>query len=445
MLRALRHRNYRLFFFGQGVSLIGTWMQTLALPWLVYLITGRPLDLGIVAFSGQILTFVMAPVAGVLADRWNRRRLVIIAQVLATLHAAALAALTMTGVIEVWHIIALALFGGFIRGFEIPTRQSFVVQMVEDRADLPNAIALNSFLVNGARLVGPALAGGIIAVLQASGSGFFGVGVCFLLNAISFLAVIVALVAMKVTPPPVTRTPRHPLTELKEGLRYAAGSPPIRTMLLLLCVISLMGAPYATLMPIFARDILEGNAGTLGLLMAATGVGAVLGALFLASRRSVVGLGRIVAIASAVFGTGLVAFSLSRDFALSAVLLAWAGSGMMVEMAGTNTFLQTIVDEHMRGRVMSFYTMAFMGMGPFGALLAGSMADWIGAPRTVLLGGDICIVAALIFALNLKYLRPHVQPIYIRLGILPRPACPAGRPTAPDSLASVPPPGDGEV
>jgi MFS family permease len=421
MLRALRHRNYRLFFFGQGVSLVGTWMQTLALPWLVYLITGRAVDLGITAFAGQILTFVIAPVAGVLADRWDRRRLVIVAQILATLQAAALAALTLTGVVEVWHIIGLALFGGFIRGFEIPTRQSFIVQMVEDHTDLPNAIALNSFLVNGARLVGPALAGGIIAVLQASGTGFFGVGICFLLNAVSFVAVIAALLAMKVTPPPMTRTPRHPMTEMKEGFRYAWGSPPIRTMLLLLCVISLMGAPYATLMPIFAKDILSGDAGTLGLLMAATGVGAVLGAIFLASRQSVVGISRIVAIASAVFGTGLVAFSLSRDFTLSAILLAWAGSGMMIEMAGTNTFLQTIVDEHMRGRVMSFYTMAFMGMGPFGALIAGWMADWVGAPRTVLLGGDICIVAAVIFAINLKYLRPHVRPIYERLGLLPGP------------------------
>jgi MFS family permease len=420
MLRALRHRNYRLFFFGQGVSLIGTWMQTLALPWLVYLITGQPLDLGLVAFAGQVMTFVMAPVAGVLADRWDRRRLVIVAQVAATLQAAVLAALTLTGVVEVWHIMVLALFGGFIRGFEIPTRQSFVVQMVEDKSDLPNAIALNSFLVNGARLVGPALAGGLIAVLQARQAGFFGVGICFLFNAVSFLAVIAALLAMKV-PPKEERQPSHPLADLKEGLRYASASPPIRSMLILLCVISLMGAPYVTLMPIFARDILGGDAGTMGLLMAATGLGAVVGAVFLASRRSVLGIGRIVAVASAAFGAGLVAFALAKDFYVAAAMLLWAGCGMMIEMAGTNTFLQTIVDEHMRGRVMSFYTMAFMGMGPFGALLAGAAADRIGAPRTVLLGGLVCIVAAAVFALNLKYLRPHVRSIYVRLGILPEP------------------------
>ena len=340
MIRALRHRNYLLFFFGQGVSLIGTWMQTLALPWLVYLKTGSVVDLGTVTFAGQILTFVMAPVAGALADRWNRHRLVVLAQVLATIQAAALAALTFTGVIEFWHIILLSLLGGFIRGFEIPVRQSFVVQMVEDKADLPNAIALNSFLVNGSRLIGPALAGAIIvgfqhfagngtdvsgpglleqapadvAVAGAAGASVFGVGMCFLLNAVSYLAVIAALLAMKVPPLQREHEPRHVLVELREGLRYAAGSPPIRTMLVLLTVIGLVGAPYTTLLPVFAKDILHGDARTYGFLVAATGAGAVMGALFLASRRSVVGIVRVVAIASGIFGTGLVAFSLSANF-----------------------------------------------------------------------------------------------------------------------------------
>ena len=452
-MRALRHRNYLLFFFGQGVSLIGTWMQTLALPWLVFLKTGNPLDLGTVAFAGQILTFVMAPVAGALADRWNRHRLVILAQVLATMQAAILAALTFTGVIEFWHIILLSLFGGFIRGFEIPVRQSFVVQMVEDKADLPNAIALNSFLVNGSRIIGPAVAGVIIAAFQhlageepaagpnlleqppadAAAAGdviasVFGMGMCFLLNAVSYLAVIAALLAMKVPPLQRERQPRHVLVELREGLRYAAGSPPIRTMLILLTVIGLVGAPYTTLLPVFAKNILHGDAKTYGFLMAATGAGAVIGALFLASRRSVVGIVRVVAIASGIFGAGLVAFSLSTNFYLSAGLLVWAGCGMMMEIAGTNTFLQTIVDEDKRGRVMSLYTMAFMGMGPFGALIAGGAARAIGADWTVFIGGWACIAAAIVFATRLRRLRPFVRPIYVRLGLLPDPTAPDGTP-----------------
>jgi MFS family permease len=427
MLRALRHRNYRLFFLGQGVSLVGTWMQTLALPWLVFLKTGSALDLGIVGFTSQILTFVMAPVAGVLADRWNRHRLVVLAQVLATVQAAVLAALTFSGMIEIWHILVLSLFGGFIRGFEIPVRQSFVVQMLEDKKDLPNAIALNSFLVNGSRLVGPALAGAIIAGFQyfvGEENTTFGVGMCFLLNAVSYLAVIAALLAMRVAPRVSARPHEHVLVELRDGLRYAAGSPPIRTMLILLTVISLVGAPYATLLPVFAKDILHGDARTMGFLMAATGLGAVLGALFLASRQSVAGLVRTVAVASAAFGVGLVAFSLSTNLYLSMAMLVWAGCGMMMEMAGTNTFLQTIVDEDKRGRVMSFYTMAFMGMGPFGALIAGALAHAIGADRTVLLGGVACLVAAGIFALRLRRLQGHIHPIYVRLGLIPGPAAP---------------------
>jgi MFS family permease len=422
MLRALRHRNYLLFFLGQGVSLIGTWMQTLALPYLVYLKTGSALDLGIVGFSGQILTFVMAPVAGVLADRWNRHRLVVIAQGMAAIQAAALAALTLSGAIQMWHIILLSLAAGFIRGVEIPARQSFVIQMLKDKADLPNAIALNSFLVNGARLIGPALGGVLIAGIEHYVPGDAGVGVCFLLNAVSFLAVIGALLAMRVKPVQRTQAPSHPLHQLREGLHYAAHSPPIRTMLILLMVISLVGAPYSTLMPIFASDILHGtfygNANTQGLLMAATGVGAVLGAIFLASRRSVLGIGRIVAVASAAFGAGLVAFGLSTNFYLSVLTLVWAGCGMMIEMAGTNTFLQTIVDEDKRGRVMSFYTMAFMGMGPFGALVAGGLAHAIGADWTVFAGGCACILAAAVFATRLQKLRQHVHPIYVRLGLV---------------------------
>jgi MFS family permease len=390
MIRSLRHRNFRLFFFGQGVSLIGTWMQGVAMPWLVYRLTGSAMLLGVVGFTGQILTFVMAPLAGVLADRWNRHRLVLLAQVLATMQALALAVLTLAGVIEVWHIIVLSLLAGLVRGFEIPTRQAFVVEMLDDRHDLPNAIALNSFLVNGARLVGPSVAGVLIALV--------GEGWCFLLNALSYLAVIAALAAMRLRPRAIQPTANNFLEDIREGVVYAARSPPIRSVLLLLCVVSLMGVPYTVLMPIFAKDILHGDSYTMGFLMGAVGVGAIVGAVFLASRRSTLGFGRLIAVAAGAFGASLVAFSLSRNFWLSLPLLVWTGCGMMMQMASSNTLLQTIVEENKRGRVMSFYTMAFMGMAPFGSLLAGSLAEALGAPRTVLLGGLLTIAGAAVFA-----------------------------------------------
>ena len=402
MIRSLRHRNFRLFFFGQGVSLIGTWMQSVAMPWLVYTLTGSAMLLGVVGFTGQILTFVMAPVAGVMADRWNRHRLVLWAQVLATAQALALAALTLTGAIEVWHIIVVSLFAGLVRGFEIPARQAFVVEMLEDRRDLPNAIALNSFLVNGARLVGPALAGAVIAVA--------GEGWCFLLNGLSFLAVIAALLAMRVRPRAIEPAANNILQDLKEGVLYAARSAPIRSVLLLLCLVSLMGVPYTVLMPIFAKDILRGDSYTMGFLLGSVGVGAVGGALWLASRKNADGLGRTIALAAGAFGAGLVAFSMSRSFWLSLPLLAWTGFGMMMQMASSNTLLQTIVEENKRGRVMSFYTMAFMGMAPFGSLLAGGLAEALGAPRTVLLGGLVTVAGALVFAACLPRTRGVAQP-----------------------------------
>ncbi len=411
MLSSLRHRNFRLFFFGQGVSLIGTWMQAIAMPWLVYRLTDDVVLLGVVGFTGQILTFLLAPLAGVLADRWNRHRLVTVAQAAAMLQAAALAALTLAGVITVWEIIALSLFGGFVRAFEIPIRQSFVVEMLDDRSDLPNAIALNSFLVNGARLVGPSLAGVLIALV--------GEGMCFLLNAVSFAAVIAALLAMRIAPRAAAPSKEHVLHELAEGFRYAWHFPPIRSVLLLLGLVSLMGVPYVTLMPVFAKDILHGGSYTMGFLMGSSGLGAVLGAVFLAARKSIVGISRTMALGTAAFGTGLIAFSLSQEVALSIPLLVWTGCGMMMQMAGANTFLQTIVDEDKRGRVMSFYTMAFMGMGPFGSLMAGSLASAVGAPATVFLGGIACISGALAFASQLRRLGEMVRPIYQRMGILP--------------------------
>lgn len=412
MVRALRHRNYRLFFSGQTVSLVGTWMTRIATSWLVYRLTGSALLLGTVGFAGQIPSFLLAPFAGVLIDRWNRHRLLVITQVLAMLQSAALAGLTLAGVINIWHVLFLSLFQGVINAFDMPARQAFVVEMVEKREDLSNAIALNSSMVNAARLLGPSVGGVIIAAV--------GEGWCFALDAVSYLAVIASLLLMRIAPRerPAGRETRV-LHELREGWRYVAGSPPIRSILLLLALVSLVGMPYTVLMPVFASTILHGGPHTLGFLMAATGVGALLGALFLASRRTVLGLGKVVPMMSALFGAGLIAFSLSRWLPLSLVLLLFTGIGFMVQMAASNTLLQTLVEDDKRGRVMSFYTMAIMGVTPFGSLLAGGLAHRIGAPHTLLFGGAGCIAAALWFASLLPSLRERVRPIYVRKGILP--------------------------
>jgi MFS family permease len=412
MVRALRHRNYRLFFSGQSVSLVGTWMTRIATSWLVYRLTRSALLLGLVGFAGQIPSFLLAPFAGVLIDRWNRHRLLIVTQILAMLQSAALAVLALTGVINIWHILALSLFQGLINSFDMPARQAFVVQMVEDRADLSNAIALNSSLVNAARLLGPSIGGVLIAAV--------GEGWCFFWDAVSYLAVIASLVLMRL-PPRIHRTAARSkvLPELREGLAYVAASPPIRSILLLLALVSLVGMPYTVLMPVFASTILHGGPHTLGFLMAATGVGALLGAVFLARRRSVLGLGKVIPTTAALFGASLAAFSLSRFLGLSLALLLVTGVGFMVTMSASNTVLQTLVEDDKRGRVMSLYTMAIMGMTPFGSLLAGGLASRIGAPRTLLFGGLGCIVAALWFTLLLPKLRERVRPIYVEMGILP--------------------------
>jgi MFS family permease len=411
ILRALRHRNYRLFFSGQGISLIGTWMQQIAMNWLVYRLTQSALVLGVVGFSSRIPTFVFASFAGVLADRWNRHRTLVVTQTLSTVQALILAALVLTGTISIWHIILLSLSLGFINAFDIPVRQSFVVDMIERREDLGNAIALNSSLVNGARLVGPSIAGVLIATL--------GEGICFLLNGISFLAVIIALLAMRIkkTDRREKQNPRV-LRGLQEGFSYAFGFAPIRFILLLLALVSLMGMPYMVLMPIFAGKILHGGPRVFGFLLGASGLGALIGALYLASRRSVLGLGRIIVAASGVFGIGLIVFSFSRVFWLSALSMLLTGFGMMVQMASSNTVLQTIVEEDKRGRVMSFYTMAFMGMVPFGNLLGGGLASLIGAPGTLMFGGASCILGSFLFARKLPLLREMVRPIYVRMGIV---------------------------
>jgi MFS family permease len=412
MVRALRHRNYRLFFSGQIISLIGTWMTRIATSWLVYRLTGSALLLGLVGFAGQIPSFLLAPLAGVLVDRWDRHRLLVVTQVLAMVQSAALAVLALTGLINVWHVLGLSLFQGLINAFDMPARQAFVVEMVEKREDLANAIALNSSMVNAARLLGPSLGGVIIAAV--------GEGWCFALDAASYLAVIASLLLMRIAARPRSASRgKRVLPELRAGLAYVTGSPPIRSILLLLALVSLVGMPYTVLMPVFASKILQGGPHTLGFLMAATGVGALLGAVFLAGRRSVLGLGKIIPLMAACFGAGLIGFSLSRSLWLSVPLLLLTGLGFMVQMAASNTLLQTLVDDDKRGRVMSFYTMAFMGTTPFGSLLAGTLADRIGAPHTLLLGGAGCIAAALWFAWLLPGLRDFVRPIYIRMGILP--------------------------
>jgi MFS family permease len=367
IFRALSHRNYRLFFGGQGISLIGTWMQQIAMSWLVYRLTDSALLLGVVGFTSRIPTFLLASLAGVLADRWNRHRVLVITQTLSMIQAMILAILVLTGAIAVWHIIFLSLSLGLINALDIPTRQSFVVDMIEKREDLGNAIALNSSIVNGARLIGPSVAGMLIATL--------GEGMCFLLNGLSFIAVIFALLAMKITPKKREAQSSKVFQGLKEGFSYAFGFAPIRSVLLLLGLVSLMGMPFTVLMPIFAEKILHGGPQALGFLSGATGVGAIAGSIYLASRKSVLGLGRIIVISSNLFGIGLIGFSLSRLFWLSLLMMLLTGFGMMVEMASSNTVLQTIVEEDKRGRIMSFYTMAFMGMVPFGSLLAGTLAD----------------------------------------------------------------------
>ncbi|SYZ72842.1 Tetracycline resistance protein, class C [Candidatus Zixiibacteriota bacterium] len=411
ILRALNSRNYRLFFGGQGVSLIGTWMQRIALSWLVYRLTNSPFLLGLVSFSGQIPTFLLAPVAGVLADRMNRLKLVIAAQILSMIQAFLLAFLVLTKMITTWEIIVLSIFLGLVNAFEITARQSLVVEMIDKKEDLGNAIALNSSIFNGARLVGPSIAGILIAAV--------GEGVCFLLNGISFGAVIAALMMMKLKPIHTKPKNDNMLKGLKEGFAYTFGFPPLRSILLMVALVNLMGMPYVVLLPVFARDILHGGPNTLGFLMGATGVGALSGALFLAARKSVVGLGKWIPIAAGTLGGGLILFCLSRHFVLSIILMLPIGFGMMVNMASSNTLLQTIVDDDKRGRLMSQYAMAFMGMAPLGSLWAGAAAGRIGAPLTLIIGGLICILAALIFARNLPAMRKLVHPIYHRKGILP--------------------------
>lgn len=367
--------------------------------------------LGFVGFAGQIPGFLLLPFAGVMADRWNRRRLLILTQTLLTVQALALSFLVLTDIVQVWHVVLLSLFFGIAFAFDIPTRQSFLMEMLGGKEDLGNAIALNSSIVTGGRLLGPTLAGVLI--------GLVGEGICFLINGISYLGVIAALLTMTIPPKDYQPKSSKVWEGLKEGFVYASGFAPIRAILVLMALVSLLGMPYVVLMPVFAKNILQGGPHALGFLMGAGGLGALVGALYLASRRTILGLEKVILISVILFGFGLVAFSFSHLLWLSLILMLITGFGHMVQMASSNTILQTISDDDKRGRVMSFYAMSFTGMMPFGSLLAGSLAGKMGAPATVLIGGAACLLGAAFFAHRLPVLRKIVHPIYEKMGIIP--------------------------
>lgn len=409
--RALRHRNFRLFLSGQFVSLVGTWMQNVALGWLVYRLSHSAFLLGLAGFLAQIPSLFFSPIAGVWADRWNRRRMVVGTQVLAMVQSLALAALVLSGRATIPEVLALTLFLGFVNAVDVPSRQSFMFEMVQGGDDLPSAIALNSSIFNLARLIGPSIAGVLIAAV--------GEGTVFLANGLSYVAVIAALLAIRL--PRQARSSAAPprlWTHFVEGLRYAAGFAPIRAVLLLLALVSLVGGPYAVLMPMFATDVLHGGPHVLGFLVGSIGVGALGGAMFLATRRSVRGLGKVIVRAVTGFGVGLIGLGLVRSQGMAMAALAVSGFGLMVHMASSNTILQTLVDPDKRGRIMSLYAVAFMGTAPLGSLFAGALAARIGPSWTVALGGAACLGGAALFARALPGLREQVRPIYARLGIL---------------------------
>jgi MFS family permease len=409
--RALRHRNLRLFFAGHGVSLVGTWMQQVAMSWLVYRLTNSELLLGVIAFAGQFPGLLMAPFAGWLVDHWNRHRIVVLAQMLLMGQATVLALLVITGRVEVWHLVALAIFSGLVNGADIPARQSLLVRLVGGAAeDLPNAIALNSSMFNAARLVGPAVAGVLI--------GWVGEGSVFVLNALSYIAVLAALLAMRL-PAERAWSSGPVLAHIREGFAYAFGSPPTRDTLILFACVSLVGVPYVVLLPAFARDVLAGDARTLGALTSCAGLGALVGALWLAARDSLRGIGGVVIRSTGVLGVTLVAFASSRALWLSAVLLVVSGFALMLATASVNTVIQTLVSDRMRGRVMSLYAMAFIGVTPVGSLAGGALATRVGAPWTVAIGGLACVMLSVVFQPRLATLGDDVHRVAASRGVLP--------------------------
>ncbi len=409
--RALRHRNFKLFFFGQTVSLVGTWMTRLATTWLVYRLTHSALLLGVVTFVGQIIAFALAPIGGVLAERMDRQKLLVWTQAAAAVQSLAMAALTLANVITLREIIALAAMQGLINAFDMPARQSFLVQMVEDRKDLSNAIAINSSMVNGARLVGPAVAGMVI--------GAVGEGWCFLIDGVSYFAVIASLLMMRMRMEEIRRTTQGMFEQMREGWDYVRNFRPVRTILLLFSLICLMGYPFAVLLPVFAVQVLHGDASTLGWLTGASGVGALISALSLAVRKSVKGLTRMLQIAAATLGAGLILVGMSRTFWSALLIMCFVGFGLMQSASVSNTIIQSLVPEDKRARVMSYYTMAFFGAAPFGSLLAGTLAHRIGAPETLIFTGAFCVAGAVWFTSELPKIRKEMRPVYRELGLLP--------------------------
>ncbi len=417
ILRSLRHRNYRLFFGGQFLSLFGTWMTTVATRWLIYeLMLGQDWILGFVTFAGQIPIF-FAPLAGAWVEGASRHRTLVVTQALSMIQSFALALLSLTGLVQVWHVLVLAAFQGFFNAMDVPARQAFLAEIVEDRNDLGNAIALNSSMFNGARLLGPALAGLILAMFTKSVD--LGAGVCFTIDGISYLAVIVALLRMNVKPQAPRSSDRKILRELADGFRYSFHSRPIRAILLLLAVVSIFGAPFMVLMPAFAKTILHGNAGTYGILLAVSGAGALLGGVYLASRSTVLGLGRVIAVCCSLFAISVIGFAFSRVLWLSMLTTFVASFGMMVQMAASNTILQTVVEDSLRARVMSFYALMVLGMIPVGSLLCSGLVVLIGDPYTVALGGAVSLAGAVYFMMILPELRAAARPMLERAGVLP--------------------------
>ncbi|MEY2486558.1 MAG: hypothetical protein QOH39_2206 [Verrucomicrobiota bacterium] len=411
MVRAFRHRNFRLYFGGQSISLIGTWVQQVALGWTIYELTHSSFLLGLVSFAGQLPLFLVTPFAGVLVDRFNRHRILILTQSLSLLQAFTLAMVVSFHLLSVWNLILLNVVAGIILAIDLTARQAFIVEMVGSGPDLPNAVALNAFVINGGRMLGPAIAGALLTFVSPA--------VCFFVNALSYIPVIAALCFMRVDEYIPTLQRASPLAELIEGIRYTMGFAPIRATLLLVALVSLLGMPYAVLMPIFAAEVLHGGPHTLGLLMTAPGLGALIGTIYLASRKSIVGAGVRIAAGAIIFSVGLIAAGVARDLTFSLIALGFVGLGMIIQLATSNTALQTIVDDDKRGRVMSLYTVSVMGMAPFGSFFGGALAHRVGVPMTFLFGGVICLGGALFFATKIPTLRPMVLPIYRRKGIIP--------------------------
>ena len=410
--RALKNRNFRLFFIGQGISVIGTWMTRMATSWLVYRLTGSALLLGIVGFASQIVPFLLQPLAGAWVERMDRQKLLIWTQVAAAIQSFMLAALTLGHIVTIWEVIALSALQGLINAFDAPGRHSFFIQMIEDRNDLGNAIALNSTMVNGARLLGPALAGVTI--------GLAGEGGCFLIDGISYVAVVASLLMMKIKPVEIAHTADNLFRQMREGWDYVRSFSPIRTILLLFSIVSLMGYPYMVLLPIFAGQVFHGGPYTLGWLTAASGLGALISALSLAFRKSVVGLTRMIQMSSATLGLALILFGFSHQFALSLLLMGFAGFGMMQSASASNTVMQTLVPEDKRARVISYYAMAYFGSAPIGSLLAGALAQKIGASNTIIITGTFCLLGSLWFSLQMPKIRTVMRPIYQEMGLLPK-------------------------